>query len=145
MRAQLLCAAAILALLTRASGVWAQGTIDDGSISIVFHVTSVAKEEPPDDYCTTGKCIAERFIVKGYSRVQGDIHYTQFVLRCIEINPVHPTEEASWCPRLRANVTYDAKLFGDAVIFVDHGSKQPKPPFDSGFDIVSQREIATPK
>ena len=48
------------ALLLCGSRLVAQDSKDDGSIPIVFHVTSVKQYEPPD-YCTTGKCAAVRW------------------------------------------------------------------------------------
>jgi hypothetical protein len=135
------------ALMLGGAGLMAQNSKDDGSILIVFHVTSVKQDEPPD-YCTTGGCTAVRHTVEGYSRVPGDLHYTQFTLRCVEMTVVDPKPHTTIsCPRVRANGNYDAKLFADVLFFIDGGRKDTQSkngPFEAGFDIVSQRETVKP-
>ena len=135
------------ALLLCGSRLMAQGSKDDGSIPIVFHVTSVKQDEPPD-YCMTGECMAVRYTVEGYSRVQGDAHYTQFVLKCVEITALNPTSHVTMsCARVRANTNYDAKLFADWLFFIDNGRKNSQStngPLEEAFDIVSQREVVKP-
>ena len=135
------------ALLLCGSRLMAQGSKDDGSIPIVFHVTSVKQDEPPD-YCTTGECVAVRYTVEGYSRVQGDAHYTQFVLKCVEVTVLNRTLDVrSSCARVRANANYDAKLFADLLFFIDEGRKNSQStnaPPEAAFNIVSQREVVKP-
>jgi hypothetical protein len=123
--------------------VLAQQPKDGGSIPIVFHVTSVKQDEPPD-WCTTGQCNAVRFTVEGYARVEHDAHPTQFVLKCIELTDAdgHITMA---CARLRAHGNYNAKLWADLVQFIDRRPKQPNDPPQALFDIVSQEEVATPQ
>jgi hypothetical protein len=121
----------------------AQDSKDDGSAPIVFHVTSVKRDGPPD-ICTTGKCYAYRFSVEGYSKVPGDAHFTDFELTCTEYHPFDPAPDAQKfaCPRLRANGSYDAKLFADVISFEVKGSGVPNQVL---FEIVSQREVVVPK
>lgn len=122
----------------------AQDLKDDGSISIVFHVTSVIQDVPPD-LCTTGKCAAVEFTVKGYTRIQDDTNYTQYVLKCTEITAFDETPHVTQsCARVRANANYDAKLWADCIFFIDHNSKHSEFVVSS-FNIVSQLEIATPR
>ena len=134
------------ALFLCGNHLMAQDSKDDGSIYIVFHVTSVKHDEPPD-YCTTGQCTAVRYSVEGYSRVQSDAHYTQFVLTCDEITtlipPAHVTVQ---CARVRANGDYSAKLFADSLFFLggQKNTQSTNSPLEAGFDIVSQREIVNP-
>src|ERR1035437_7823638 len=135
------------ALFLCGSCLMAQASEDDGSIRIVFHVTSVKQDEPPD-YCTTGECMAVRYTVEGYSRVQGDAHYTQFVLKCVEITALNPNPHVTMsCARVRANANYDAKLYAAFLFFIDEGSGKPRSTNDTpvaAFEIVSQREVVKP-
>jgi hypothetical protein len=125
----------------------AQDSKDDGSIPIVFHVTSVIQDVPPD-WCATGECFAVEFTVKGYTRIQSDTYYTQYILKCTEVTAFDATPHVTLqCARVRANANYDAKLFADYIFFIDHNSKHLEFVDNSlqAFNIVSQIEIATPR
>ena len=64
---------------------------------------------------------------EGYSRVQNDAHYTQFVIKCIEVTSLSPTPHVTGtCARVRANANFDPKLFADVLFFIDRGPKQPE-------------------
>lgn len=105
------------------------------------------KRDTPSDWCTTGQCEATRFTVAGYSKVPGVEHFTEYILDCIETQPVGPDSKAATtiCPRVRANASYDAKLFADDVQFIDKAPKQPNGPLVMLFEIQSQREVVAPK
>lgn len=108
---------------------------------MIFHVTAVRSEEPPD-WCTTGECSATRFTVEGYSVVKGDLHSTEYVLECIEALRVHPSPSdfRAVCDRLHANNEYDALLWGDSISF---GDAKPTPDGIARilYKIVSEKEV----
>jgi hypothetical protein len=127
----------------------AQQTNADGSIPIAFHVTSIKKDQP-EDYCTTGTCSATRFTVEGYARVAGDMHFTGYVLTCVEYIQFGADNKNpnSYCARLRANGTFDAKLYADFINFADdedRKSASARKGMMAAFEIKSEREIPNPK
>jgi hypothetical protein len=132
-------------LMAAPSRARAQNRVNDESIRIMFHVTAVKRDTPPD-WCQTGQCSATRFTVEGYSKVPGDVNFTKYTLTCVETEPVPPRSGAmtTTCPRLRPNVDYSAKLFADVIDFVD----TPTPPdgvTEALFEIELARESVTPQ
>ncbi len=131
-------------LLLTAHGLCAQQSSTDGdSVLIVFHVTSVKRDVPPD-WCTTGACSATRFTVEGYAKVPGDAHFTEYTLTCVETIALSPQGGTNICPRVRANGSYNARLLADAIDFIDKTPRAPDAPMEAEFEIRSEREVITP-
>jgi hypothetical protein len=116
-----------------------------GKQKIVFHVTSVRSEDATD-WCQTGECSATRFTLEGHANVNHDGHLTQYVLKCVEVMAVNPSPHNTVvCGRVHANNDYDAFLFADSIFFADNKPKSSGAPFESGYSIVSEKEVTTPR
>jgi hypothetical protein len=116
------------------------------SPKIVFHVTSVEQGEAID-WCTTGKCSATRFTVRGYAVDIEDRTPIEYVLDCVEtiVNEPKPHVTAQ-CPRLHAHKDYDATLGADSIFFADSpsdssGRPSTDKPIVMGYTIKSEKEV----
>lgn len=100
-----------------------------------FHVSSV-KTEDARDWCTTGKCSAERFTVEGY--IKGESKLVEYVLECVETIANEPSPHYTViCIHVHANNDYAVKVGTDSVLF------EHEPP--SGDALVSAYRIISEK
>ena len=97
-----------------------------------FHVTSV-RVEVPKDWCTTGKCTAQRFIIQGYDES------TQYVANCVETRTTDDFHLTVSCPRVRAGHDYGSYITSDAIGF-DGPTPGDSRTIVSGYGITEQEE-----
>jgi hypothetical protein len=116
------------------------------SPKIVFHVTSVEQGEATD-WCTTGKCSATRFTVRGYAVDIEDRTPIEYVLDCVETIANEPKPHVTaQCPRVHAHKDYDAELGADSIFFADSpsdssGRPSTDKPIVMGYTIKSEKEV----
>lgn len=108
---------------------------------VSFHVTSVQQGDATD-YCTTGKCSATRFTVKGYT--QDKDGGVQYVLDCVEVVANEPGTHSVTCFRAHAHVDYMVKIFAESVTF-GHNQSPQREPVEVDYNIKSEKELRKKK